>query len=493
VQTSGREQKKTKIMDDDELSSELVKLEHLNNPLDICDRAYIYYPAELQHTIPQLHGKWLVYVPKTELNHTWSKVKSLLPIEGVVLCKASTNRPHSHAFNVTTGVIMVYCANMHEDGILKIGHYLIAHLDYRSPFGRMYYKTEQQSREGSRATNRSFSSASIQSTFAIPVTRSVAEPIFSSAASPEADKIVEWASRLGAIWDTRLNQWCAPNDDVAQKMMNYLPRRAAAASATTTTTMHDDECLTLSCYSINTWASSMYRPERMQEIYDSIERHHPDVVMLQEMVPETLSILHPLLSKIGFQTRSQFGNTKRFGEMLYFNTMTLHALRFEQCALAPDATMKRELHMLVATHKSSNRMFVFATAHLEPSRERHALRLLQLHALAHRLSAERLPWVFGGDTNVAYYQEGELHLGHNIRDAWQAMGEDYRTRGTWDPSKNTNLCYVGRHVGCCRFDRILFDGNCMKIKQFQLTCTNPIESIGLHASDHFGIMAEFLI
>jgi len=469
------------------------KMDHIVVPPPSCvvRCPYLFYP----HNNDQWHGKWLVFGTKGPVLDTmWSMLISKWPIHGVSHLQVSTARPHSHARDSLDGVIMVHCLNQSPDWmILDVGKTIISILNYTSSFGKLFYKTRQQCMQGTYATNQKHNY-----TFALPVNlpslqkeeedvvmiSSFHEKLHNAFKIPFSNR--EFAAKLGAIWNPQIKKWCAPNSNVHSQLSLYFESDDTVEEKVKYIIEE-----TWSCLSINLWMSGKYHVERMLAIFQCIERHHPDLLCLQELTCETFDVLHPLLTSIGFQTRSQFQKIrqKKFTEMLYFNTMTMEPSRFEQ-VLFPQGTQYRELHLLTCTHKPTQTSMICATAHLEPGVERQSLRLLQMQFVLDALMTHKLPWIFAGDTNLCYYQD--IVLPKNVFDAWEQTGRDSRTQGTWNPRQNTNLqSIIANHVGMCRFDRILYHS--MSIKQFDLVCQQVVELIGIHPSDHFGILAHFTL
>jgi len=415
-------------MEDDQEDIEM-KIDSI--PSQVHEVPYLFYPSQL----PDAHGKWLLFAPKGSIHdQLWENIKLFFQSTPAfcLFAKTSTSRPHSHQSSDGYGVVMVYCENNPESIILRVGQHLANMLQYTSKTGKLYYKTEQQS----RTKTNFFTAYEKKHTFAIDV----------------------------------------PRDNIPQKSLQL-----------TTAPPKNKICV----YSLNVWMNHMFIKERMLAIFQDIESRRPDILMFQEVTVHSYSVLNDLLRSIGFSTRSQLKpDTKKFSEMLYFNTRTMEALDFEQLNLEPEATMKRECHVLRALHKVSQKRMVFATAHLETGKDRKELRERQFRHLQFVLEQKQLPWIFGGDTNMGHDQD-YLGLAPQTHDAWEQTGCEDRYFGTWDPCKNTNLQKM--MCGKFRFDRFLFQKSSLVALDFQLSCQTPIPLCNnSHPSDHFAIVSNFI-
>lgn len=100
-------------------------------------------------------GKWMLFYDKSLMNEKWAEVVSLYnenKLEGVIKMKCSTNRPNPRASESHKGVIILYCNDSHNSQkILKIGKNILEFLKCTSQH-TIYYKTDVQTREGTRAT-----------------------------------------------------------------------------------------------------------------------------------------------------------------------------------------------------------------------------------------------------------------------------------------------------------------------------------------------------
>lgn len=101
-------------------------------------------------------GKWLLFFPLFELAERWKQVKYFYHrgfLEGVFQIKCSTAQDNPRASDNTSGVIALCCCDSYEQERIKaIGWNILDLLDLGDK--TIYYKTDQQSREGTRVTQK---------------------------------------------------------------------------------------------------------------------------------------------------------------------------------------------------------------------------------------------------------------------------------------------------------------------------------------------------
>jgi hypothetical protein len=100
-------------------------------------------------------GKWMLFYPKSELDGMWQTFHGLFilgKLPGVVGMKCSTGKSNGRASDKSEGVIILYCNDSkNEPSILAIGKTILSHIGaYRGSY--IYYKTDEQTGAGTRAT-----------------------------------------------------------------------------------------------------------------------------------------------------------------------------------------------------------------------------------------------------------------------------------------------------------------------------------------------------
>lgn len=97
-------------------------------------------------------GKWLLFFELHDLAERWKQVKYFYHrgfLDGVFQIKCSTAQDNPRALEKTSGVIELCCCDSYEqDRIMAVGQNILELLDLGNR--TIYYKTDQQSREGTR-------------------------------------------------------------------------------------------------------------------------------------------------------------------------------------------------------------------------------------------------------------------------------------------------------------------------------------------------------
>jgi hypothetical protein len=97
-------------------------------------------------------GKWLLFFELHDLNERWKQVKHFYRggfLEGVFEIKCSTAQDNPRASDKSSGVIVLYCCDsFEEERIMEIGRDILVLMELKNK--TIYYKTDEQSREGTR-------------------------------------------------------------------------------------------------------------------------------------------------------------------------------------------------------------------------------------------------------------------------------------------------------------------------------------------------------
>lgn len=106
-------------------------------------------------------GKWLLfYKMENELDNAWSKFCELFnnnQLPGIVCAKCSTLGGQSQSKNKNMGVIVCYCSNSaNESHVKKAGKNLMDKMEYCNKFGKVYYKTDEQTRNPGGKVNHTY-------------------------------------------------------------------------------------------------------------------------------------------------------------------------------------------------------------------------------------------------------------------------------------------------------------------------------------------------
>ena len=120
-------------------------------------------------------GKWMMFWYKEILDKKWAEARQLYragKLEGIHSMKVSTEEDSGGLYNPNTGVIIFYCGPAtDEKKMMTIGQKLLEQIPYYSyRFGAMFYKSDEQTEEGTRATgNRRNHKFKIQVPRTVPV------------------------------------------------------------------------------------------------------------------------------------------------------------------------------------------------------------------------------------------------------------------------------------------------------------------------------------
>lgn len=215
--------------------------------------------------------------------------------------------------------------------------------------------------------------------------------------------------------------------------------------------------------------------------------------------------------------------------MPYFCGILLQRGRISPATLTrlpfPTTKMGRELLTTHVTLDGRHRLHL-ATAHLESQKDSAEERKRQLAIAVENLlekSKSSAPAVdlalFGGDLNLRDAEAKQVlpkpgsatssakgsrgnkttkagsscsGSPRKIHDCWELAGSCAEHKFTWDLQRCDNVKIPGA-APRCRFDRLYAVGGGEKIKRFELVGTKRLESNRRFPSDHFGILAEFVL
>ena len=102
-----------------------------------------------------IHGKWMLFYDRLHIDKEWAKMKHLYnesKLGNVISMKCSGAKENPRASDKNSHVIIIYCPD-HENDIMSIGNSIVANLvDYSNTY--IYYKSNIQTKEGTRATGQ---------------------------------------------------------------------------------------------------------------------------------------------------------------------------------------------------------------------------------------------------------------------------------------------------------------------------------------------------
>ena len=255
----------------------------------------------------------------------------------------------------------------------------------------------------------------------------------------------------------------------------------------------------LQSFTLLTWNIDGLDPKNLEErslaVIQFINTNKPDIVFLQEVVPES----HVLLAKRCTAYRCIFS---RYSST-YYNAILLLKERVRvvgECETVPfKGSIMGRHYIFCDVSISSNHPIRIITSHLESTRDigPTLIRRDQLKLMNDLIDKLNIPCIFGGDTNLRDDDVATVGLSPAIQDVWEYLGRQKEHEFTWDTSVNGNLSVPFKAK--LRFDRLfLFHPNSISADlqllptKFRLVGKEKLPC-GRFPSDHWGIFAEFLI
>ncbi|XP_061183383.1 tyrosyl-DNA phosphodiesterase 2-like [Saccostrea echinata] len=232
---------------------------------------------------------------------------------------------------------------------------------------------------------------------------------------------------------------------------------------------------------------------RTEEICNIIHRVDPHVVLLQEVIMDTLVILKEKCPEyIVIPAR---GNDYFVAIML-----KMEDLDFQSYSVMPFENTRMGRNLLLARCRIKGVQFIFMTSHLESllncSEERKDQLVFCFEAMKSTPMDHTI--IFGGDMNLRDRELTELGgVPQGICDVWEATGSRPECRYTWDMAINTNIDFGPnnpRFPAQKRFDRIYMrDSNPRTVNPvyFEFVGLEEISSIEEFPSDHWGLLTHY--
>ncbi len=237
--------------------------------------------------------------------------------------------------------------------------------------------------------------------------------------------------------------------------------------------------------------------KRTSAVINLIKFRSPHVVFLQEVVPQTLSMLHDKLGssysihispKLTFQYFPVILVTKKCPKISLDSEVGVYNF--------PGTTMGR--HLLQLLVKVCGLPIALYTSHLESMRDYSAERIEQLKHSFKFIDEQSKQFdricIFGGDLNLRDNEVTTVGLPELTVDLWEACGSNEDDKYTWDISANDNLVWRFPNKPQLRFDRLYFtakDNKFVKPSSFELVGKERITSCNRFPSDHWGMFVTF--
>lgn len=227
-------------------------------------------------------------------------------------------------------------------------------------------------------------------------------------------------------------------------------------------------------------------------VCDTINKEDPDVVFLQEVVPDSAEIIQekcPLYHMIP-------GNDEGYFVAVMLKT---GSTQVEETKILPfpNTVMMRNLLTVKCTVKGE-KVFLMTT-HLESTKNYSKARKEQLgqcFTYIQKREKERTV-VFGGDLNLRDNEITEIGgIPESLFDIWEVTGKRPEAKFTWDTQRNDNLEWGARYKPKCRFDRLYIrhsEPSTLKPEYFELIGLERLKSCQRFCSDHWGLLTHFNI
>lgn len=241
--------------------------------------------------------------------------------------------------------------------------------------------------------------------------------------------------------------------------------------------------------SYNIWFDDKLSLKRTLSLANTVQTKNPDIICLQEVIPEVHDVLKLLLKDYKFCFPQKI--TKNY-DCVIFSKYPI-----KKCLVYPykNSTMGR--CMTVIQINFNNIDIVFANTHFEslfkktePNKEK--IKQYEIgQQILETLYNTYKNVILCTDTNVLDHEEhyfNSIYLDNGWTDAWMKLGNE-NNKYTYDSEKNIHLnnkFYKTKYMS--RIDRILAKGDNCKLLNFDI-----IKGIILEPSDHFGVCASYKI
>ena len=237
---------------------------------------------------------------------------------------------------------------------------------------------------------------------------------------------------------------------------------------------------------------------RTQAVVEFVNSRSPHIAFLQEVIPQTLSLIR---SKLGSTYLVHVSPTLNFG---YFPAILVTKKCPQKITLDgdigmfdfPGTTMGR--HLLQLFIKVCGVPIALYTSHLESMKDYSRERKEQLKSCFEFVREQKELFgracILGGDLNLRDEEVAEVGLPESTVDVWEVCGSAEEHRYTWDISANDNLVWKYPNKPKLRFDRLYFsskDTQSIKPESFELVGKERIPGCNRFPSDHWGMFAVF--
>ena len=257
----------------------------------------------------------------------------------------------------------------------------------------------------------------------------------------------------------------------------------------------------LTVLSYNIWFDETLRLERTVSLIQTIHNLNPDVICLQEVIPEVYDILITLLTDYRYHFPKKIN--KDYACVTFSKYQISKCLDYEY----KNSNMGRSLVITKIDypyHKNSQDGIsvekldiVIANSHFESLFKKlneNGTKLEQYNTAKNLLSTLYDNYknvILCSDTNVMYHEEEKLNnIFTSWQDAWKLKGSNLNDF-TYDSETNIYLkIKLNKFVCRSRIDRIIFKTNNCILEEFNTIKANKD---CIEPSDHFGIYGKFIL
>ena len=243
----------------------------------------------------------------------------------------------------------------------------------------------------------------------------------------------------------------------------------------------------------NIWLEEKYSKERTLKIVNTIKRHMPDIVCLQEVTEYTLDIIKKKLEPYYQNFHSFVEERKSYGMCFLCKRDTVKVLDrpyyYEYDGIT---SMSRDIiGCEVEFLKLPKMPFHVMTTHLESLPDNDHLRSEQFDVISEVIKPLK-NLVLLGDFNIYSLQEDiERKISNSkLKDSWVEVGCPNRIKHTINYRKNSNV----RGKVLSRSDRIYYSTNNPQFsvnKMSLLGLEQTSYNVSIPPSYHYGLLAEF--
>ena len=243
----------------------------------------------------------------------------------------------------------------------------------------------------------------------------------------------------------------------------------------------------VSMLTYNIWFGEFQMRERMIGIGKIIEELKPNIITLNEVTEQNLSLLK---SQVWFARYKLLPPDRQRVESYFVVTLTDMPVKKWKVYPFKNSNLGRKLLVveLQVPFNSGNTVipFTIATSHLESLDFNTKEREQQLSKSIQILSVNSNTCLMG-DLNLEQKVDGEIVLPKPWQDAWLSLSGNIHENGyTWDPTVNEMVKNFKDGSTKDRFDRVFCKLSDFQVHSMKIVGMNQLSS-GVFPSDHFGL------